>query len=287
MVFLAIIVLSDPNLALLTFVYLIAFGLLLWAIATIVVGIFGRLFSPVLRELSVGSGLIALVVAIVVLFVPELVVDVLLVLLALVLLVVGMAEIMEGGGEAPEAPTLEPEAAAIPAEPPALCAMNRGEHPPERGEVAARLELEEFHQQVCDAAGGAMRNRLGRGAACCAQRGEAVGLGGEGIGEAGIVHLEEHCAPGEHAAVAAVDAAAADRPGISDAQVSRQCADQPEVRRVFARLRRSTRMPMKARSNLLRQETLACSRSATRTRSRRDPAPAVTVAPRCWPLSER
>src|SRR5438445_5183995 len=57
MVFLAIIVLSDPNLALLTFVYLIAFGLLLWAIATIVVGIFGRLFSPVLRRLSVGSGL--------------------------------------------------------------------------------------------------------------------------------------------------------------------------------------------------------------------------------------
>ena len=96
MVFLAIIVLSDPNLALLTFVYLIAFGLLLWAIATIVVGIFGRLFSPVLRELSVGSGLIALVVAIVVLFVPELVVDVLLVLLALVLLVVGVAEIMIG-----------------------------------------------------------------------------------------------------------------------------------------------------------------------------------------------
>jgi len=96
MVFLAIIVLSDPNLALLTFVYLIAFGLLLWAIATIVVGIFGRLFSPVLRGLSVGSGLIALVVAIVVLFVPELVLDVLLVLLALVLLVVGVAEIMIG-----------------------------------------------------------------------------------------------------------------------------------------------------------------------------------------------
>jgi len=96
MVFLAIIVLSDPNLVLLTFVYLIAFGLLLWAIATIVVGIFGRLFSPVLRGLSVGSGLIALVGAIVVLFVPELVVDVLLVLLALVLLVVGVAEIMIG-----------------------------------------------------------------------------------------------------------------------------------------------------------------------------------------------
>ena len=33
---------------------------------------------------------------------------------------VGMASLMEGGGEAPEAPTLEPEAGAIPAEPPAL-----------------------------------------------------------------------------------------------------------------------------------------------------------------------
>lgn len=96
MVFLAIIVLSDPNFVVLTFVYLIAFGLLLWSIATIVVGVFGRLFSPVLRGLSVGSGLIALVVAIVVLSVPDLVVDVLLVLLALVLLIVGVAEIMIG-----------------------------------------------------------------------------------------------------------------------------------------------------------------------------------------------
>ena len=96
MVFLAIIVLSDPNLALLTFVYLIALGLMLGAIATVVVGVFGRLFSPVLRGLSVGSGLIALVGAIVVLLVPEQVIDVLLVLLALVLLVVGVAEIMIG-----------------------------------------------------------------------------------------------------------------------------------------------------------------------------------------------
>jgi uncharacterized membrane protein HdeD (DUF308 family) len=96
MVLLAIVVLSDPNFVLLTFVYLIAFGLLLWAIATLAVGIFGRLFSPTLRGLSVGSGLIALVVAIVVLFVPDLVIDVLLVLLALVLLIVGVGEIMIG-----------------------------------------------------------------------------------------------------------------------------------------------------------------------------------------------
>ena len=96
MVFLAIVVLSDPSFVLLTFVYLIAFGLLLWAVATLAVGIFGRLFSPALRGLSVGSGLIALVVAIVVLFVPDLVIDVLLVLLALVLLIVGVGEIMIG-----------------------------------------------------------------------------------------------------------------------------------------------------------------------------------------------
>src|SRR2546425_601949 len=132
-----------------------------------------------------------------------------------------------------------------------------------------------------------MRDRLGRGAARGTQRAEAIGLGGEGIGEARIVRLEEHGAACKRGAVAAVDTAAADRLGISDAQVPQQCGDQPEVRRVFAKLRRSTRMPMKARSNLLRQETLACSRSATRTRSRRDSAPAVTVAPRCWPLSER
>src|SRR5437879_13697966 len=85
MVFLAIIVLSDPNLALLTFVYLIAFGLLLWAIATIVIGIFGRLFSRVLRGLIVGSELIALVVAVVVFLVPGLGRGGLLVFLLLVL----------------------------------------------------------------------------------------------------------------------------------------------------------------------------------------------------------
>src|SRR5436309_1267169 len=127
-----------------------------------------------------------------------------------------------------------------------------------------------------------MRDRLRRAASGITQRGETIGLGGKGVGESDIVHLEKNASPFEAGAEAAVDAAAAHRPHVGDAEML-----QPDVRRVLARFRRSTRMPMKARSNLLRQETLACSRSATRICRMRESAPAATVAPRVWPLSER
>src|SRR3989442_3813176 len=97
-----------------------------------------------------------------------------------------------------------------------------------------------------------MRDRLGRGAARGTQRAEAIGLGGEGIGEARIVRLEEHGAACKRGAVAAVDTAAADRLGISDAQVPQQRGDQPELRRAFATLKRASRKPLKAVSALSR-----------------------------------
>src|SRR5205814_1801120 len=106
----------------------------------------------------------------------------------------------------------------------------------------------------------------------------------KGIGKSRFVRFQEHRPAIEGGAITAVDAAAADGLGVSDPEVFE---NQPEVRRVLARFRRSTRMPMKARSNLLRQETLACSRSATRICRMRESAPAATVAPRVWPLSER
>ncbi|HZD12468.1 MAG TPA: DUF308 domain-containing protein [Candidatus Binatus sp.] len=94
MVFLAVLVLSEPNLTILAFVYLVAIGLLLWAVATILVGSFGRLFSPGLRGLSVGSGVIALIVSLIIFIIPQALVDLLIALLALVLLTAGVAEII-------------------------------------------------------------------------------------------------------------------------------------------------------------------------------------------------
>jgi hypothetical protein len=76
-------------------------------------------------------------------------------------------------------------------------------------------------------------------------------------------------------------------PGPGKRGLSLFCVLQAEVRRVLARFRRSTRMPMKARSNLLRQATVACSRSAMRTRTMRESLAALTVAPRSCPLAER
>src|SRR5262245_4458992 len=64
-------------------------------------------------------------------------------------------------------------------------------------------------------------------------------------------------------------------------------ADHPDVSRVLARFRRSTRMPMKERSNLLRQSADALSRSATPMRTMRESLAAVTEAPRSWLESER
>jgi hypothetical protein len=162
--------------------------------------------------------------------------------------------------------------------------MHGGEHGAEGREVAARAQLQEFEYQIGACARGALCNRLRRAAAGVAQRAKAVGFGGESVGKARLAQLEEHGATLALRAVAAVDAAAADGLGVRDAELREI---HPEVRRVLARLRRSTRMPMNARSNLLRQETLACSRSATRMRRTREGAAAVTVALRCWSLTER
>src|SRR5205814_9526974 len=100
--------------------------------------------------------------------------------------------------------------------------------------------------------------------------------------------LDEHRPPATQGAVALVDAAAPHRLVGAQAEGSgERGVHQPEVRRVLARFSRSTRMPMNARSNLLRHERLACSRSASRMRRTREGTAALTVAPRSALEAER
>jgi len=153
--------------------------------------------------------------------------------------------------------------------------MELREHAPQRGEIASRAKLQPLHQQVCLTAVDPVLDRLRRRTASASKRGKAIRLGGKGVRHGRVVDLEETFGD----PIAAVDAAAADRLAILELQ--------PEVRRVLARLRRSTRMPMKARSNLLRQEMLACSSAPTRMRRMRESALAVTVAPRSGLPRER
>src|SRR4051812_39523474 len=123
--------------------------------------------------------------------------------------------------------------------------MQAGEHAAKGREIAARPEIEKFHQQIGARGTRAVPQGFGRRAAGAAQRGESIGFGGKSVGKAHFVHLDEYQPALERGAIAAVDAAAADRLGVGDAEVFEY---QPEVSRVLARFRRSTRMPMKARS---------------------------------------
>ena len=145
---------------------------------------------------------------------------------------------------------------ALPAEARAGLAMRLREHAAQRGEVAAALQVEVLEQDeglaACDAMSAARerspraqrasrrpRRRRRRRARRCLQE----------------------------AAQRSLDARGTRAPVLQERLRS---SAQPEVRRVFARLRRSTRMPMKARSNLLRQAAEACSRSATLMRTMRE-----------------
>ena len=203
--------------------------------------------------------------------------------------------------EAPLAPELSPACAcrvplrrradvivARPAVALALRAMDGAQHRAQGGEVAARAEVEPLHQQIGLAAGQAVRDGLGCAGTGGTQRPQSIGLGGEGVRKVAIIELQEYRASIAQRAIALVDATAAH--GLLAAQAERGAhgvLHHPDVRRVLARLRRSTRMPMKARSNLLRQAMLACSRSATRMRRMRDGPAAVTVAPRSGLAAER
>ena len=134
--------------------------------------------------------------------------------------------------------------------------MQRREHAAQRGEVAAALQVELLEQDEGLAVADAAIEHL-RDADVRAQGLEPVRFGGERVGARRRAFLQKPL----HA--------------------------QPDVRRVFARLRRSTRMPMKARSKLLRQATVAFSRSAMRMRTTCESFAVLTVAPRSRRSSER
>jgi hypothetical protein len=77
-----------------------------------------------------------------------------------------------------------------------------------------------FEQKVSRSFGNAGRKRLGRSQAGLAQRRQAVGLGGERVRIRRVVGLEEVAmALGRHP-VGIVDAAAADRLGVGDPELS-------------------------------------------------------------------
>src|SRR5688572_25121953 len=159
---------------------------------------------------------------------------------------------------------------AVPAEARTALAVRLREHASKGGEVDAALEVEEFHQQVGAPRGDAVRARLGGAVARRAQAGEAVGFGREGVLEGGGVALQEQGLALDPDAVALVDAAAGDPGGGLDTELALEVFVHPEVSLVLARLRRSTSMPMNARSNLLRQSAEARSRSATPMRTMRE-----------------
>lgn len=93
----AILVVVDSNFALTVLAYTIGFGLLVLGLSRVFAGIFGRYFAPWFRELNAGGGLIAIVLGIVILIVPQTLIGFLALLVAFALLIVGVVEIVAGG----------------------------------------------------------------------------------------------------------------------------------------------------------------------------------------------
>ncbi|SRR5712692_3594232 len=94
---LAAIVLGDQQFALTTLVYIIGAALLIGGLSRIGLGIFARIFSPATRGFNLGGGIIAVVLAIVVILDPSLGIGALILIVAAALLLVGAVEIVVGG----------------------------------------------------------------------------------------------------------------------------------------------------------------------------------------------
>ena len=93
----AVVVVVDSNFALTILAYTIGLGLLVLGLSRVFAGIFGRYFAPWFRELNAGGGLIAIVLGIVILVVPQTLVGFVALLVAFALLIVGVVEIVAGG----------------------------------------------------------------------------------------------------------------------------------------------------------------------------------------------
>ncbi len=93
---LSVVVINEPGFAVRTLVLLLYVVLFVRGVAGISLGAAGKQFSAMLRGLSVGVGVLSIILAIVFLAVPALGVDVLIILLSLGLLITGLESIAAG-----------------------------------------------------------------------------------------------------------------------------------------------------------------------------------------------
>jgi len=93
---LSVVVINEPGFAVRTLVLLLYVVLFVRGVAGISLGAAGKQFSAMLRGLSVGVGVLSIILAIVFLAVPALGVDVLIILLSLGLLITGLESIATG-----------------------------------------------------------------------------------------------------------------------------------------------------------------------------------------------
>ncbi len=93
---LSVVVINEPGFAVRTLILLLYVVLFVRGVAGISLGAVGKQFSAMLRGLSVGAGVLSIILGIVFLAVPALGVDVLIILLSLGLLITGLESIAAG-----------------------------------------------------------------------------------------------------------------------------------------------------------------------------------------------
>jgi len=96
-VILSISVLLYPKPTILTLILMLSIAALVVGIARIIIGASAKYLADGLRAINIGAGILALVVALVAIFFPQLAVQVLIYLLSLVLLGHGIARVVVGG----------------------------------------------------------------------------------------------------------------------------------------------------------------------------------------------
>lgn len=94
---LAVFVLADTQFALTTLMYVIGAALLIGGLSRIGLGIFAGIFSPAMRALNTGGGIVAVVLAVIVILDPRLGISALILIVAAAILLVGVVEVVVGG----------------------------------------------------------------------------------------------------------------------------------------------------------------------------------------------
>lgn len=96
-IILSVVVLVYQELAILTLIFVLSIALLIIGIARVIIGISAKYLSDGLRTLNVGTGILALVLAIVAMLYPELATQMLIYLLSFALLINGIVRLVIGG----------------------------------------------------------------------------------------------------------------------------------------------------------------------------------------------